>query len=599
MANSGAMDKAGDAGRPWTAFWLALAALAVRLWQLGGKSLWGDELNMVAFARGTYDVAMSGGNAVGYFPVLRLADVLARHFAPSGEIGAADAWLRLPAALLGAATVPLLYCAGCRLAGRRVGLLAALLLIVSPMHVAHSQEVHSYAAFCLAALGLYELRSRAAAGEPSRRVAWVSGMAFAAVFAVGLYLHLFTLFLAAALLADVLLARLLARRPLLERHERWPVLGALVLAIVLSFPMWRDWIVPFGQQLVAKRLGAPAAPPPGGSGAAVEAAAEEGGNAGTAIFDMKPVFELKPATFLRASSQLVVWRGVFPGFSALAWLFFALGIVLLWRRSPLEARTFLVYFFLPLVPITIFSYLSRIDFGTRRLIFLLPHFWLAVAIALAAFGTSLAARLPERRAIRRPLGWLPALLFLFWLGVPMLGWYFSAYEKTDLRLAARLIARFSGPDDLILFYRPRNVLLHYPTGRTAVDPESLSPAKLGALRQGGRRVVYVRPATIDDWPTFVPVLEWLKGENRFDFRFGGSLRMAIASGESRVDSAVEAERWLRAAIAERPERFDLQAFLAQSLAIQGREEEARAIRSKAQSLRPERRFPTCLPWLCR
>lgn len=595
MAYSGAMDKAGGAGTPWTAFWLTLAALAVRLWQLGGKSLWGDELNMVAFARGTYDVAMSGGNAVGYFPVLRLADALARHFAPSGEIGAADAWLRLPAALLGAATVPLLYCAGCRLAGRRAGLLAALLLILSPMHVAHSQEVHSYAAFCLAALGLYELRSRAAAREPSSRAAWVSGVAFAAVFAIGLYLHLFALFLAAALLADVLLGRLLARRPLLERHERWPLLGALVLAILLSFPMWRDWIVPFGQQLAAKRLGAAASDPSVG----VEAAAEAG-NAGTAIFDMKPVFELKPATFLRAASQLVVWRGVFPGFSALAWLLFAFGVFLLWRRSPPEARTLLIFFFLPLLPITAFSYLSRIDFGTRRLIFLLPHFWLAVAIALAALGASLAARLPERRAaLRRPLGWLPALLFLFWLGVPMLGWYFNAYEKTDLRLAARLIARFSGPDDLILFYRPRNAFLHYPAGRTAIDPERLSPAKLDALRQGGRRVVYVRPATIDDWPTFVPVLEWLKGENRFDFRFGGTLRMAIASGESRLDSAVEAERWLRAAISERPERFDLQAFLAQSLAIQGREEEAGAVRAKAERLRPERRFPTCLPWLCR
>ncbi len=97
MANSDA-----PGGAPSTALWLVLAALALRLFELGGKSLWGDELNMIAFARGDYDVAMSGGNAIGYFPVLRFADALARLFAPGGEIGAADAWLRLPAALFGA-----------------------------------------------------------------------------------------------------------------------------------------------------------------------------------------------------------------------------------------------------------------------------------------------------------------------------------------------------------------------------------------------------------------------------------------------------------------------------------------------------------------
>lgn len=591
MANSGAADQAGETGAPSTALWLGLAALALRLWQLGGKSLWGDELNMVAFARGVYDVAMSGGNAVGYFPILRLADALAAHFAPAGEIGAADAWLRLPAALLGAATVPLLYFAGCRAAGRRAGLLAALLLLVSPMHVAHSQEVHSYAAFCLAALALYELRARAALAEDGGRAAFARTAAFAAIFAAGLYLHLFMLFLAAALLADVLLARLLAGRRLLAREERLPALAALALAILLSFPMWRDWIVPYGQQLLVKRLGA---------GAAGIAGVEQGeiDNAGTAIFDMKPVFELKPATFLRAASQLVVWRGSFPGFAGLAWVLFAAGAWLLWRRSRQEARRFQIFFFLPLLPITIFSYLSRIDFGTRRLIFLLPLFWLAVAIALAGLGEVLARR-ATRTGVRRALGLLPALLFLFWLGVPMLGWYFSAYEKVDLRLAARLIARFAGPGDLVLFYRPRNVLLHYPAGVAAIDPEGYTVEKLDPLRRDGRRVVYVRPFNVDEWPNYVPVLDWLKTENRFDFRFGGGLRMAIAAGETRVDSAVEAERWLRAAIAERPERFDLHAFLGQSLAMQGREEEARAARLRADQLRPERRFPTCLPWLCR
>ncbi len=416
MANSGVPQPLGKTGMPsWLiGAGLGLLALAVRLYDLAGKSLWGDELNMVAYARGTYDLAISGGNAIGYFPVLRLFDAIARGWAPGGEIGAADFWLRLPAALLGAAAIPLLFVAGRRIAGPWAGLLAALLLCFSPMHVAHSQEIHSYAGFCLAALAFYELAARSEAASLRGRAAiWGAAVAFAA----GLYLHLFMLFLAVALLAAVVLERRL------EGHRWWPapaerrpLLGATLLAILLSLPMWRDWILPYGYSLLFKRLGAATT-----------------STAGTQIFDMKPVFELTPATFLRAGEQLVVWRGSFPGFAILAWLLFAAGAVLLWRRSRGAARLLLFYFFLPLLPIAVFSYASRIDFGTRRLIFLLPFFYVGVAIALVAAGEWLARR--WRRPATPAVAALPALLFLFWLAVPMLGWYFRAYEKVDLRLA--------------------------------------------------------------------------------------------------------------------------------------------------------------------
>lgn len=568
-------------GRSWaTAGGLGLLALLVRLYDLGGKSLWGDELNMVAYARGTYDLAISGGNAIGYFPLISLADALARWWSPQGEIGAADAWLRLPAALLAAATVPLLYFVARRIAGARVGLLAALLLTFSPMHVAHAQEIHSYAGFCLAALALYELAARAC-----QKAGWGYPVAAAIAFAAGLYLHLFLLFLAVALAIAALLERRAEGRGLLPAPaERGPFFGAAALALLLSFPMWRDWILPYGYSLLHKRLGAATA-----------------STAGTQIFDMEPVFELKPATFLRAGEQLVVWRGSFPLFASLAWLLFAAGAILLFRRSRREARTFLLYFFLPLLPIAIFSYLSRIDFGTRRLIFLLPFFFLAIAIALVAAGDAIAARL-RRPAAKKAAAALPALLFLGWLALPMLGWYFIAYEKTDLRLANRLLERFAGPDDLVLYYHPKNVFLHYPAGVVPLDPDGLGPEQLSALRNEGgrrRRVIFVRPFNIDDWQAYRGTVEWLKSQNRFDCRFGGGLRLAIAAGETRADSAAEAEKWLRAALEERPARFDLQAFLGQSLMIQGKEAEGQAARGLAEALRPEQRFPTCLPWLCR
>ncbi len=169
-------------------------------------------------------------------------------------------------------------------------------------------------------------------------------------------------------------------------------------------------------------------------------------------------------------------------------------------------------------------------------------------------ATPIAARL-RGPAAKRAAAALPALLFLSWLALPMLGWYFIAYEKTDLRLANRLLERFAGPDDLVLYYHPKNVFLHYPAGIVPLDPDNLRPEQLSALRRAGgrtRRVIFVRPFNVDDWKGYQGTVQWLKTQNRFDCRFGGGLRLAIAAGETRADSAAAAEPWLRAALEERP-----------------------------------------------
>src|SRR5205823_1158696 len=59
-------------------------------------------------------------------------------------LGSSEIIYRLPSALAGAAAVGLLYWAGSALAGPRVGLLAALLLALAPLHVWYSQEARMY-----------------------------------------------------------------------------------------------------------------------------------------------------------------------------------------------------------------------------------------------------------------------------------------------------------------------------------------------------------------------------------------------------------------------------------------------------------------------
>jgi len=65
--------------------------------------------------------------------------------------GDSDMWLRLPAAIFGIASVPVLFKIGEKLGGARSGAVASLLAATSPFNIYHSQEVRFYSLFMLAA----------------------------------------------------------------------------------------------------------------------------------------------------------------------------------------------------------------------------------------------------------------------------------------------------------------------------------------------------------------------------------------------------------------------------------------------------------------
>ncbi len=72
------------------------------------------------------------------------------------RLGTSELWLRLPAAIFGAATVPILFKIGEKLGGWRTGMIAALLAATSPFNIDHSQQVrfYSFFIFCSAAFML-------------------------------------------------------------------------------------------------------------------------------------------------------------------------------------------------------------------------------------------------------------------------------------------------------------------------------------------------------------------------------------------------------------------------------------------------------------
>lgn len=161
------------------------AAAWVRLDQLGGPSLWLDEILTVERTRsariaplGEWFTGFSFDREIG--PLFYASEVVA---------GAAtgDEWrVRIPAALAGILTVGITMLAGRRLGGTPTALLAGTFLAFSPAHVAYSREGRPYALFMLGAAILAWLWVEAA-GQRRRipTMAWVlAGVLLAAVGAV-------------------------------------------------------------------------------------------------------------------------------------------------------------------------------------------------------------------------------------------------------------------------------------------------------------------------------------------------------------------------------------------------------------------------------
>jgi len=121
---------------------LALAA-ALRFFHIGTQSLWTDEVYSLWVIPG-------GEGGLHHFFKGPLHAVLLLLWSIWGGYG--DAWARSLSAVLGLATLPLLYILGRRLGGHAVGLTAAFLLAVSPFHVWYSQEIRNYSLLMLVAV---------------------------------------------------------------------------------------------------------------------------------------------------------------------------------------------------------------------------------------------------------------------------------------------------------------------------------------------------------------------------------------------------------------------------------------------------------------
>ncbi len=146
---------------------ILLIAVGVRFYGLGDESLWLDEIETVRLVNLPFSEMMHYITHADSHPPLFS---LIMH-GWCRVAGSSDFAVRFWSAVFGSLTVWLTYLIGTTLFERSVGLMAALLLALSPFHVYYSQEARMYALLCLLSAGImFVLRQVTIDGRPRQRV---------------------------------------------------------------------------------------------------------------------------------------------------------------------------------------------------------------------------------------------------------------------------------------------------------------------------------------------------------------------------------------------------------------------------------------------
>ncbi len=238
-------------------------AAYLRFYNLGVPSFWVDELDFVEAAKSKATVGaplLVSGYAYPRAPILTYSLVAAYE-----AFGVSEFSSRLPSAVFGLMSIPLIFVIGKRWFDSRVGLVAAIFLATAPFEVGWSRACRMYALFQLLFLAgmflfyigfeRYPQRTRSSDSEKGRislLKTWGVDPVCLSVGLVFLYLSytahqnaaLFVVSFGAYLLAMTLLTRLpyLSRDWFLSKYAILSAAGLCCLGLALLFPAVRDFL---------------------------------------------------------------------------------------------------------------------------------------------------------------------------------------------------------------------------------------------------------------------------------------------------------------------------------------------------------------------
>lgn len=416
---------------------VTLLALVLRLYGLANQSLWIDEL-----------ITLEQGRAVGY-PLWR--QFLDDYHNPLpmvvisslSRLGGGEALLRLPGALLGALSVPLLFSLGRRFFGARVGLLAAFLLAVNPFHLYHSQELRGYAWMLF-----FGLAASLVATEDRRSFNWSQALALLLLGVATTWSNLQGLFWMGSLGLACLLAGFVHRHDL----HRWGLAFGGILLI--TSPWWMGTFATHEHERLVP--GETVGVPMRGETTFNAWAMPYAGFVLVAGNTLGPTpRELSAAAASGSSGMELVARehwGVIVGVFGLALVLLVAGIRALGRRS----LFLLLWVLLPVLFAVLLAWRNVKPFNPRYVIAVLPAFLMMMAAGLDA--------LPRRASLALLVAWLS------FQGLGLYRYHFMPeYGREDVRQAVQVVVSREGREDFVLVPTVELVFRWYYSGHNPVQ----------------------------------------------------------------------------------------------------------------------------------
>jgi len=435
-----------DKGLLWFS---VLAGSILRFYRLGSQSIWGDEaLTLLKYASGDNLAQMlervwqNAFHPPFYFMIV--------HY--WFKLGQSELMLRLPSAVFGILSIPLMYQLARRLFGIPIAGIAACVMALSPFHIWYSQEARMYSLQILLVLGamLFFLR----AWESNRLVDYVI---YGLLTVLALFTHVASVLMLFAQFAFIVGASIRLRRKL----AAWAVVQ---IAIVLVF---LPWVVRFlsGQSMSSglSRIGF-----------------ERNMNLfqlGYGLYTFSVGFSLGPS--VSQLHYLDATKAIMPHLTAILIAILAfgclsiLGLIETWRANRTGFWFVSSHLVFPIAIAGTASLLPGIALNARYLILASLPYWI-----LLASGIRLSSRL-------RYFLFLPVLA----VGVVAFSlanhYCAAAYAKQDMRSAVGLVNRLVKPDDIIIissvelggpfiyYYRGTAPYIGYPPGVGYTDPKQL------------------------------------------------------------------------------------------------------------------------------
>ena len=388
---------------------ITLLGAYLRIHNLGTQSIWLDEGASYSYIQdtiiGTWRTSVDAAQAPLHMVVMHFMT-----FFSSNEFS-----LRLPSAIFGVLSIPLIYAMGERLFGKEEGIISAFLLSISMMHLWYSQEARMYAQMLL--FSLASLYFFYCATKTNSKKDWVF---FAVSSSLAFYSHYYTIFVFIPEVVYYIWAKVAVPSIKIGKIsvEDWQNVRMFVIGMGAFITSILPLFVPFVAQSLSRTSSAP-------------------------TWGIGQSLSFIPTMLIHFSTRE-------PKTSYLFMLLFVIGLIAIALRQKDQFAFLGIYLAIPFTASYILA--AKMPFSPRYLLFLLPAYLMLVARGITAVANTLHSSnsSPSKDTIKKRHTSMVLITLIFLLiSLPLITQYYSVPQKNDWRVATAYIEGLTQPGNAV------------------------------------------------------------------------------------------------------------------------------------------------------